>query len=874
MSTSPGPGTVRVAVCAAVICLLNATGALAQMEEITVTARKVEESLQDVPISISALTGEQMRERGIQDNYGVAAFTPNFNTSQRVGRQLDRPTIRGMANPAVRGEPNASYFIDGIFVSSSISTATTQSMERVEVLRGPQSAQFGRATFSGAINYVTRKPTDEFEGDLNLRYGTHDDQQIGAWFSGPIVEEKLLFLVSGNYKKYGGQWKNDLPALETGDQRPINSGTLVLDRVFLVNGPDGNPAGPDGTDVDQLGIGDNSPIGEEETMDVLTKLTWMPFKSSEISLKYAYTKGEDSHFTSNVLRTDPDNADYPNLNCFIPDDPSEPWYATSEGEFCGEQKIEGTINRLNIPDLVYGLTARSPFNVGAPPEETTAVGARPGLERTTHRYMGEWIQDVGDWTSIVRASYSEDEFIAVYDFDKQDVRAVWGLFNFINVDTVEDTAFEWSVASPVDKPVRGRLGVYYYERERALVQRSVTGPGAVFGLSPGTLPSDPRNEAIENTAAFGSISWDFAPDWRLDLEARWAEDIKTIDSGQRRIDDNSREPVSSEEKFTNFTPRVTLNWQATEDMLVYGLAAKGNKPGGFNNEFFRSDVPSEWTRFVLDCSLGDMITLRAMNGEESTSECTQQLKDDIFFAEEEQWTYEVGVKSQWFERRVTANLSAFYIDWINQGLFARGDVPSNAGGTTPITILRNAGRSKITGFELETSWFATDGLFVFLNYGLSDGEFTEGSLPGTAATTGGDGSIVGNTIPDTPEHSVVTGFEATVRAGAKLDGFLRTDFIWETKKYSGASNFNWIGKRQILNLRTGLRADDWSLTFYVQNLTDDDTPLNSAEFVNFLANPISTDPSLDNDGSFPRLYGIIPQRGRDVGVEFQLRWGP
>ena len=77
------------------------------IEEITVTARKVEESLQEVPISISAFSDRQMRERGIQDNYDVAAFTPNFNTSQRVGRQLDRPTIRGMANPAVRGEPNA-----------------------------------------------------------------------------------------------------------------------------------------------------------------------------------------------------------------------------------------------------------------------------------------------------------------------------------------------------------------------------------------------------------------------------------------------------------------------------------------------------------------------------------------------------------------------------------------------------------------------------------------------------------------------------------------------------------------------------------------------------------------------------------------------
>ncbi|TDJ43492.1 MAG: hypothetical protein E2O52_10330, partial [Gammaproteobacteria bacterium] len=193
------------------VCVFIAQPAVGQgLDELIVTARKTEENLQQVPISISAFSGDQMRERGILNNYDVAAFTPNFSTSQRVGRDLDRPTIRGMANPGSRGEPNASYFIDGTFVAASISTATTQSMERVEVLRGPQSAQFGRATFSGAVNYVTRKPSDEFETELNVRYGTSDDSMLGGWASGPVFTDKLLFLVSASYEEYGGQWNNNL----------------------------------------------------------------------------------------------------------------------------------------------------------------------------------------------------------------------------------------------------------------------------------------------------------------------------------------------------------------------------------------------------------------------------------------------------------------------------------------------------------------------------------------------------------------------------------------------------------------------------------------------------------------------------------------
>ncbi len=117
------------------------------------------------------------------------------------------------------------------------------------------------------------------------------------------------------------------------------------------------------------------------------------------------------------------------------------------------------------------------------------------------------------------------------------------------------------------------------------------------------------------------------------------------------------------------------------------------------------------------------------------------------------------------------------------------------------------------------------------------------------------------------------GFEASARASRSLDAFLRTDFIYETKKYSGASNFNWIGRRNVVNLRTGLRGDRWGLTLYVQNLTDDDTPLNASEFVNFLAAPISTDPAFPNDGSPPRLYALIPQRGRDIGIELDFSFG-
>jgi iron complex outermembrane receptor protein len=815
------------------------------IEEVIVTARKRAENLQDVPLSIAALTSEQIRELGIRNNYDVAAFTPNFNTVQRVGRAGDRPVIRGMANPPDpnQGEPNASYFIDGVFVSSSIATATTASMERVEVLRGPQSAQFGRATFSGAVNYVTRKPTNDFEGELNARYGTSDEMQLAGWVSGPIVRDRLLFLVSASHEQYGGQWNNNLQP----DSAFVNGGTA--DFVF------------DGQNTE----GDTSELGEEETSDLLAKLTWTPADSSEINLKFGYTEGDDSLYPTNVLPNDV--SDFANLNCFIPDDPAEPWYETSTGEFCGEFIEDQSENRKNLPDLRNGIFANSPLGELSD-EERSAAPAKPGLRRETHRLMGEWIQDFGDWTSVLRGSYSKDEFDNVIDLDQQEVRAVWGLFAFYINDEVQDQSLEFSVSSPVDRAVRGKLGGYYFDREDTRIERSFTGPAPVFGVEPGADFGEPRTVRIENTSVFGSIGVDLAPRWTLDLEARFGRDTKDIESGQRSLADNSVQPQTAELRFSSFTPRITLNYQPTDDMLAYVLLAKGNKPGDFNKDQFRSDIPAEFTEFQINCEIGDEVMIGGL-----LVECTEQLKSDLTVEEEEQWTYEFGLKTAWLDGSVIANLAVFYIDWENQALTETADTPNSSGGLTALQTLRNVGQSKITGLELETSWIANENLLLFLNYGLADGEFVEGALPNFGETTGTDGDISGHTIPDTPTHSVVTGFEATSAVSPDLTVFLRGNFLYESKRYNNASNLNWMDDRSLVNVRFGLRSEAWTATVYARNLLDDDTPIGALGFSNFAINPITTSANAPNDGAYPRLYSIVPQRGRDFGLEFSYRFG-
>ena len=245
-------------------------------------------------------------------------------------------------------------------------------------------------------------------------------------------------------------------------------------------------------------------------------------------------------------------------------------------------------------------------NAGLPDDATISPGTEPGLYRDTHRVLAEWIQDIGEWTSSLKAGYSREDFDAAYDLDITEARAVWGLFAFVTEEDREDWSFEYSIASPVDRPIRGKLGVYYYNFEADFIQRSNTGPFAIFGVPPGTRFGDPRLNDITNKSLFGGISFDLADNWVLDFEARWAKDEKEITSGQlseELIDADAGNydpdfsiyslPVNDSLSFTNFTPRVTLSWQYNDDINLYALVAKGNKPGGFNREYYLAAVDPE-----------------------------------------------------------------------------------------------------------------------------------------------------------------------------------------------------------------------------------------------------------------------------------------
>ena len=212
---------------AAIVSLLlpvpRAFAQVAALEEIVVTARKREEALVDIPFAVSAFSEEELNASNLKNFADMQLFTPGLTYQQATANRADRGVpnivIRGLNINAFSGSSVAALmFVDGAPVLGG-EIGSFVDVVRVEVLRGPQTAYFGRNTFSGAVNLVTKDPGEEFGGSVGLdfdRFGTADLQLS---VEGPIIADRLSIRLSGRSNKKGGHYKNNRNgAREIGDE--------------------------------------------------------------------------------------------------------------------------------------------------------------------------------------------------------------------------------------------------------------------------------------------------------------------------------------------------------------------------------------------------------------------------------------------------------------------------------------------------------------------------------------------------------------------------------------------------------------------------------------------------------------------------------
>lgn len=783
--------------------------------EIIVTARKREETLTDVPLTITAVTEEQLDRANVDDVSDLAQQTPGLSFRQGFGRTgagqggdaSSRPSIRGMSN--ILGAPNASFFVDGVYVSGNITSYQLDNLARVEVIKGPQSALFGRQTFSGAINFVTRRPENEVHGKIKLTAGQYDHYEASGYITGALVPDKVLFEINARSYDFGGDYLN------------------------LDNG--------------------RRDIGDQSSRSIGTKLILAPSDNFEATFNFGFSRDIDKGFPIQLQGSINNNCFLPIINGTI----TVPGIGTipravnrSVGYFCGE--IE------------------SPTQYSWNIDEIEARGYN-GLDRSVYRssLKLEASTDSG-WQFTSISAYNTSRNQQAYDNTYQPIPSatipITAFAPSISGSRVKDLSQELRIATPVSAPVRALAGVYYYREDDGL--------RFSYNYQRNALYLQDTQDGVRNKAVFGLIEWDAADKLTLTAEARYQTET-IIGSNEASVSAATTPQLVvlpttlvRRAKFDAFLPRFTARYELGPDWNIYGSAAKGNKPGGFN------DLPTNARQTDIDFFLSEGLDT---------------------FDEETAWSYELGAKGSLLDRRAWFSLAGFYVDWSSQQLTRSEAYLTSAATPTAASaaFIQNAGKSRIRGLDFDISGKPSDWLFLRFAYTFVDAKFldfndevterifdTDGipsyNADGTRNaldTDTRDGQVRGNRLPQTPQHQFVLTSEIGMPVSPSLKAFLRSDFSYEGKRYVQVDNLAHTGDSYLWNLSTGIENDAWTLQLFVENLLDDRTPAVVTRLIDSRRGFLSIPNGLGGRSStFYRDFLISAPRKRQVGATFSYRF--
>lgn len=495
------------------------------LTEIVVTARKREEALQDVPLTVTAVGAVKIEELGIRDSRELALFVPGFSNVASFGRNSsERPTIRGQSN--ILGAPNASYFVDGVFISGSATNTETANLERIEVIKGPQAALYGRATFAGAINYVTKKPTDTFEGKVTATLGEFSQRDVTAYISGPL-SDSLSYFLAATHTEIGGFYDNPL------DQR--------------------------------------DDLGAEQTDGLTAKLNWNPNEATEITALITYAEDADGPpalgFQGRSFN-----------NCQLADPVLRP---RSRGYYCGEV--------IPIEQLTIGQLTNQMPNPGTRRERTRAALTGSFEFADGYELVSTSAYSQEDYEVQIDVTYA-GYVVGRLSPGQVPVAATPlaarvsndGAFQRINGEQRDDFSQELRLSSPVDRALRWSVGAYYFTSNDDFIRddKVYTNGGLIVPNGAAAL----TYRDIENTAVFGGLEYDLNDQWTITGEVRRAEE--TVDQvsesfiGSTATSRTASAPLSA--SFKSTTPRFTLRYKANPDLTLFANYAEGTKPGGFN----------------------------------------------------------------------------------------------------------------------------------------------------------------------------------------------------------------------------------------------------------------------------------------------------
>ncbi|HEY6645040.1 TonB-dependent receptor [Povalibacter sp.] len=503
-------------------------GISAQLEEITVTARRRDENLMQVPVAISAVGAAEIESSGVKSMIELAEFTPGLHASvggaARGDRSSMRLTFRGLSVAA------GLSFIDGAPYAGSRAPDVLD-FERVEVLKGPQSAYFGRSTFAGAVNFVTKSPSDTFQGRVRSELTNFDGSDTSLTLEGPL-SDTLGVRVNARHYSFGGYYENG-----------------------------GDPG---------------SMTGGRSTESIAATFLWEPSEKFTARSLLSFTVDDDGSPTIAALKSGSE------LFCNLG--------GTSGGGLyhCGAlprvSQLDPKIISINdyMDPYTYGMLFEGGFNY--PLTFNPTFNDRYGMKRevsVAHLKM-DYEFDNGFALSSNSALHST-KFGLMQEQLYRDGRSYpnpnWGTnpnasapyqhMAVLNQSLLHDFSQELRLTTPQSWSLRGTFGANYYKEWGP--------PGSNPGVSySGLIRGSKQDRDVDTPAVFGGLYYDVTDTVTVGAEGRYQWDKIT----QHIVYPNQAPPLS--ETFTSFSPRVTVDWKFAPNSLVYALFSRGYQPGGFN----------------------------------------------------------------------------------------------------------------------------------------------------------------------------------------------------------------------------------------------------------------------------------------------------
>jgi outer membrane receptor protein involved in Fe transport len=724
-----------------------------RLEEIVVTARKRSEDIQSIPVSVTAFSAAAIEERGLTNLQDLSRFTPGFYFSDgRFGRDQDRPTMRGMTNLRPETQQVVSLFIDGVYVRGNTSSVLLDNLERVEIVKGPQSALYGRATFAGAVNYITRDPAERLSGDFSASIGQNERYDIKAGLSGPLFGDTVSAGLAVRHYEYGGAWV---------DSSALNAGRSV---------------------------------GNQETNSVALTLVGRPSDQLKLKLYAAYSEDRDGQAAA-VLVPGPVAACGPGRA-----NPTRTRVVAS----CGKQPT-------NLPTAYNFEHFDLPY-----------VPGDIGMDRKTVRFNFLADYSLGNHTLQWVSGWSREEEVWGNDtsYDAGPVRDAFGrdarFWSSIAFEELHYWSTDLRITSPAEGRVRWLAGASYYED-------SIPEPlfGIIANLAPGGTGFEVR-AAQENTTwgVYGQVVFDFTEHLTGTIEARYFEEEVYVFGSNAGMG----VPYDLRDTFDWLTPRATVEFRPREAMMFYMQAARGAKAGGFN------------------ATPGFGLTNPNL----------------LVFQPETLWSYELGTKTGWLDDRLIVNGAVYFIDWKDQQIAQLLTYTDLTGQQRIGTIVGNAGKTEIRGFEIEARARLTDQFSLTLGYSYTDAEFTAGT-DSQNGTILGNPNLAGLKVPQVPKQTAtISGEWRTPQLFGSWGASVRSDLAYASTRYAEVQNLIETGDELVGNVSASLRGERVTLTAYVDNVFDEDSATNVFRF--------------NVPETFQRTAVVTLRRPREAGVRFEYRF--